>query len=139
MAASFAELRPYRPGAELIAQGGRTGTMYVLKSGHIEVVRDGVSVAVIDQPGAIFGEISVLLDVPNSATVRAIGPAEVYVIENAAVALSTRPEWAMQIAKILARRVVSTTAALVESRQSVPNEVYVLPGETVMSFGDPAV
>jgi CRP/FNR family transcriptional regulator, cyclic AMP receptor protein len=139
MAQPFAELRPYRPGAELIAQGGRTGTMYVLKSGHIEVVRDGVSVVVIDQPGAIFGEISVLLDVPNSATVRAIGPAEVYVIENAAMALSTRPEWAMQIAKILARRVVSTTTALVESRQSVPNEVYVLPGETVMSFGDPAV
>ena len=139
MAASFAELRPYRPGAELIAQGGRTGTMFVLKSGHIEVVRDGVSVAVIDQPGAIFGEISVLLDIPNSATVRAMGPAEVYVIENATVALATRPEWAMQIAKILARRVVSTTAALVESRQSVPNEVYVLPGDVGLSFGDPAV
>ena len=80
-------MRPYRPGAELIAQGGKSGTMYVLKSGHIEVVRDGVSIAVIDQPGAIFGEISVLLDVPNSATVRAMGPAEVYVIENAALAL----------------------------------------------------
>ena len=30
-------------------------------------------------------------------------------------------------------------AALVESRQSVPNEVYVLPGETVLNLGDPAV
>src|SRR5688572_29515674 len=99
MAASFAELRPYRPGSELVEQGGRTGAMYVLKSGHIEVVRDGVSIAVIDQPGAIFGEISVLLDVPNSATVRALGPAEVFVIENAAAALESRPEWAMQIAK----------------------------------------
>lgn len=139
MAGSFAELRPYRPGAELLAQGGRTGAMYVLKSGHIEVVRDGVSIAVIDQPGAIFGEISVLLDVPNSATVRTIGSADIYVIENAAAALETRPEWALQIAKILARRVVSTTAALVESRQALPNEVYVLPGDAVMTLGDPAV
>ena len=139
MTTSFAELRPYRPGAELVAQGGRTGAMYVLKSGHIEVVRDGVSIAVIDQPGAVFGEISVLLDVPNSATVRALGAAEVFVIENAAAALEERPEWAMQIAKILARRVVSTTAALVESRQSVPNEVYVLSEDTVGSLGDPAV
>lgn len=139
MAETFAELRPYRPGAELVAQGGRTGAMYVLKSGHIEVVRDGVSIAVIDQPGAIFGEISVLLDVPNSATVRALGASEVFVIENAAAALQSRPEWAMQIAKILARRVVSTTAALVESRQSVPNEVYVLAEETVVQLGDPAI
>jgi CRP/FNR family cyclic AMP-dependent transcriptional regulator len=139
MAASFAELRPYRPGAELVEQGGRTGAIYVLKSGHIEVVRDGVSIVVIDQPGAVFGEISVLLDVPNSATVRAIGPAEVYVIENAAAALAARPEWAMQIAKILARRVVSTTAALVESRQAVPNEVYVLSDDTVVQLGDPAI
>lgn len=139
MANSFAELRPYRPGAELVSQGGRTGALYVLKSGHVEVVRDGVSIAVIDTPGAMFGEISVLLDAPNSATVRALGACEVHVIENAAAALAERPEWSMQIAKILARRVVATTAALVESRQAVPNEVYVLPGDTVSLLGDPAI
>lgn len=135
----FAELRPFRPGSELIAQGGRTGSLFVLKSGQVEVVRDGVPVTIVDQPGAIFGEISVLLDVPNSASVRAVGPAEVFVIENAAAALESRPRWALQIAKILARRVLTTTEALIDSRHSVPNEVYVLPGESVMQLGDPAI
>ncbi len=113
--------------------------MYVLKTGHIEVVRDGVSVAVIDQPGAIFGEISVLLDVRELGDRADDRAGRGLCDRECGAALATRPEWAMQIAKILARRVVSTTAALVESRQSVPNEVYVLPGETVLNLGDPAV
>lgn len=133
----FAQLRAVRPGAVLLLQGGRSGALYVLKSGRLEVSRDGTVVATVEQPGAIFGEISVLLDIPHSASVQAVSGAELYVIENAAQALEARPGWMMQIAKLLAQRVLSTTAALVESQRSAGAEVFVLPEASVRSLGDP--
>ena len=57
-------------GAVLIAEGGKLNTMFVLRSGELEVSRNGVAVTAIRQPGTIFGEMSVLLDAPHSATVR---------------------------------------------------------------------
>ena len=60
------------PGMTLIEQGGKTGQLYVLKDGQFEVLRDGKHVSTIKTPGAVLGEMSVLLDVPQSATVRAI-------------------------------------------------------------------
>ncbi|MEI9900684.1 MAG: hypothetical protein WDN31_11825 [Hyphomicrobium sp.] len=45
----------------------------------------------------------------------------------------------LQIAKVLARRVVATTSALVESRQTPPAEVFVLPDATVAQLGDPQI
>ncbi len=53
--------------------------------------RDGVTVADVRQPGAIFGEIGVLLGSPHSASVQAVETSEVYVIEDAVAALESRP------------------------------------------------
>ena len=61
-------------GAVLIPEGGKLNTMFVLRSGELEVVRDNIVVTTIRQPGTIFGEMSVLLDAPHSATVRAVAP-----------------------------------------------------------------
>jgi CRP/FNR family cyclic AMP-dependent transcriptional regulator len=137
--APFADLQVFRPGAVLILEGEQTGALYVLKSGHLQVTRAGVPVADVDQPGAVLGEIGVLLGTPHSASVQAVAASEVYVIEDAVAALESRPAWMLQIAKILARRVVATTAALVESRQATPTEVFVLPDTTVAQLGDPQV
>lgn len=136
---SFAELQVFRPGAVLILEGEQTGALYILKSGRLAVSRAGVAVAEVDQPGAVFGEIGVLLGTAHSASVQAIEAAEVYVVEDAIAALESRPAWMLQIAKILARRVVATTAALVESKQATPAEVFVLPDATVAQLGDPQV
>ena len=63
----------YPAGAVLIRQGGDvTGGLIVLKQGEVEILRDDKFVASIRQPGAIFGEMSVLLGRPHSATVRAV-------------------------------------------------------------------
>jgi len=127
-------------GAVLIPEGGRLNTMFVLRSGGVEVVRDGVVVTTIHQPGTIFGEMAVLLDAPHSATVRALTPVEVYVIPDAVRVLEAHPHLLLQIARLLAKRASNTTAALVAAERAAPPEdALVLPHEAVARLGDPAL
>ena len=136
----WAELQLFRPGAVLILEGGKLGSLIVLKSGTVEVTRENVSIATIDQRGAIFGEISVLLDTPHSASVQAVTAVEAYVIADALATLESRPGWALHLARSLAQRLVSTTAALVTSQQNAQqNEFIVLPEQAVALLGDPQV
>ena len=58
-------------GGILIHEGGKTGHLFVLIRGRLEVVKGDAVVAVLTEPGAMLGEMSVLLDQPHTATVRA--------------------------------------------------------------------
>ncbi|MBK8085006.1 MAG: cyclic nucleotide-binding domain-containing protein [Devosia sp.] len=132
----------YPAGAELIRQGGRTGTLIVLKEGEVEVLRDGRFVSSIRQPGAIFGEMSVLLDRPHSATVRAVTDVQLYVIADALTVLEAHPAWLLQIARLLAQRVNATTAQLVtlkQEQQDAGEDVLVLPSTVFSSWSDPQI
>jgi CRP/FNR family transcriptional regulator, cyclic AMP receptor protein len=128
-------------GTELIAQGGRTGSLMVLKEGEVEVLRDGNFVSAVRQPGAIFGEMSILLDRPHSASVRALTDVQVYIIADALAVLEARPSWLLQIARLLAQRVNATTAQLValKQRDNEDDEVIVLPSNVFASWSDPQV
>lgn len=131
----------YPAGTDLIEQGGMGGTLFVLKSGEVEVKRDGRFVASIRQPGAIFGEMSVLLGQPHSATVRTVSDVQVYVITDALKVLEAHPSWLMQIARLLAQRVNATTAQLVKLREQVAgeDEVMVLPQNLFQAWTDPQI
>src|SRR6218665_992263 len=105
------------PRGVLVREGDKTGKLYVLKSGDLEIVRDGSLVASLGEPGAIVGEMSVLLDQPHTATVRSRMGAEVYAIADPAAFLDSNPSIARQIASLLAVRLQKTTALLVDMRQ----------------------
>jgi CRP/FNR family cyclic AMP-dependent transcriptional regulator len=125
------------PGMTLIEQGGKTGKLYVLKEGQLEVVRDGKHVSTIRTPGAVVGEMSVLLDTPQTASVRAITEVDYFVIDNAIEVLNSHPDWLLQIARLLAQRVNATTAEL--TRDRTPEEEMILPQNFMSSWGDPTV
>ncbi len=125
------------PGMDMIAQGGRTGQLYVLKDGELEVLRDGKHVATIRTPGSVIGEMSVLLDAPQTATVRAVTEVDYYVIDNAIEVLRTHPDWLLQIARLLAQRVNATTAQL--TRPRTDDDHMILPANFMSSWGDPTV
>ena len=125
------------PGMVLIEQGGKTGQLYVLKSGQLEVSRDGKHVSTIRTPGSVVGEMSVLLDVPQTATVQAISEVEYFVVDNAIEVLRTHPDWLLQIARLLAQRVNATTALL--TRPQDEEDSLVLPQNFMSSWGDPTV
>jgi len=97
-------------GALVIHEGQTTGHLYVLIAGRLEIVRGDTVVAVITEPGAVLGEMSVLLDQPHTATVRAASDSTVYEIGVAASFLREQPAVALLIARLLAQRLnVATT------------------------------
>ena len=61
----------YAPGDEIITEGGDSTGVWVLITGSLRVMKNGRDVNTVTQPGAMIGEMSILLGVPDSATVKA--------------------------------------------------------------------
>jgi MFS family permease len=68
------------PGREIVREGEAGDRFYVIASGEVEVVKDG-QVINEEGPGEFFGEISLLRDVPRTATVRAKTDVELRALE----------------------------------------------------------
>jgi len=68
------------PGATIIEQGDEGDAFYALRAGHVEVIKDGALTATLG-PGAYFGEIALLMDVPRTASVIAKTPIRLYRID----------------------------------------------------------
>jgi CRP/FNR family transcriptional regulator, cyclic AMP receptor protein len=108
-------LASFGAGETVFAEGTRTGQLFILKSGAVRVVKGGAEIATVTEHGAIFGELSALLDQPHTADVRTLEPSQFHVAD--AVALLARDSAALlYVAMILARRVDSANRALLELR-----------------------
>jgi CRP/FNR family transcriptional regulator, cyclic AMP receptor protein len=107
---SGAVQRQVPAGTFLIHEGGKTGHLFILIEGRLEVIKGDAVVAVLAEPGAVLGEMSVLLDQPHTATVRAASDSLVYEFDDAAAFLREQPEVALLLARLLAQRLnVATT------------------------------
>ena len=109
--------RHLSPGEALITEGDAGGELYVLESGRLTVERDDVRIATILDPGALIGEMSVLLGVDHSATVRADTQATVRVIEDAVNFLERTPLMALHVATLACERLDRTSALVVQLRK----------------------
>ena len=103
-----------RKGEVVLRERERSDCLYVLTNGAIEVFRGDVTIVVIDGVGAVFGEMSVLLNLPHTASARAAADSSVCVIENARAFLHANPAVALPIARILAQRLLNATSYLVD-------------------------
>ena len=56
----------------VLTAGSKTSVLLFLKSGTVEVVKDGVQIASVNAPGSVFGEQAILLDQPHTADVRTV-------------------------------------------------------------------
>ena len=110
-------LRSLAAGEVLIEAGEAGGELYVLETGRLSVLRDGVEIAVLSEPGALIGEMSVLLGEDHSATVTALEPSDVRVIEQAIVFLERTPIVALAVTTMVCERLNRTSALLVEMKK----------------------
>jgi CRP/FNR family transcriptional regulator, cyclic AMP receptor protein len=109
-------LRVFEAGDVVLSSGSRTGRLLVLKHGVVDIVVDDVEVVRVDEPGAVFGEIAVLLDQPHKADVRAVQPSSFHVVEEGEALLAAEPAVLLYIAKVLARRLDMVNRLLIEGR-----------------------
>jgi CRP-like cAMP-binding protein len=109
--------REFAAGEDIIEQDAQGGELLVLLSGEVEVLRDGVRVAKARERGVVFGEMSVLLGRPATATVRAITPAVLSVVENPRQFLIEHPQVSLYVAELLARRLDSLNKYLVDVKR----------------------
>lgn len=92
-------------GSELITEGAAGGKLFLLIEGAVKVMRSDVEVARIDEPGALFGEMSLLLGIPQTATVITTSQSRFWAIEDGAAFLRANPEAMLHVSKTLALRV----------------------------------
>jgi signal transduction histidine kinase len=82
--AAEAEEISLEPGETLFFEGDRGDRAYVIAEGEVEILKRSASVNVLlarHGPGEIIGEISLLLEEPRSATVRACRPTRLVSIQ----------------------------------------------------------
>ena len=81
------------------------------------IERDGIAFARIETPGSVFGEMSVVLDRPATATVRAAEDVEVRVVDDPLAFLTERPGAAIAVLRTTAARLDGVTRYLVDVKQ----------------------
>jgi CRP-like cAMP-binding protein len=110
-------VRHFGPDESVMVQGGDDGVLFVLIEGAVEVVKDGVKVAACSDPGAVFGEMSVLLRLPHTATVRTLRPSSFAVVDDPRAFLGRNPAICLHVCELLARRLDAVNKYLVDVKR----------------------
>ena len=111
-------LATYRADETVLSAATKTGRLLILKEGAVAVLKEGVEIARVTEPGAVFGELSVLLDQPHSAEVRALEASQFHVADGATT-LRTDPIALLYVATVLAQRLDSANRALLDLKRQV--------------------
>jgi CRP/FNR family transcriptional regulator, cyclic AMP receptor protein len=122
-------VKQFAAGTVLIEQGTRADHLYFLIDGHVDVLKDGKLIADVSEYGAIFGEMSILLDVEHTATVRVRIPSSFRVAGASLEFLRDNPDLALYVAETLARRLDSLNRYLVDVKsqfQGFDDHVHML-------------
>ena len=105
-------LATYAAGEAVITDGSKSGRLLILKKGAVVILKGAIEIARVKEPGAVFGEISALLDRPHAAEVRTLEDSQFYIAD--AALLGKDPIAVLHVARILARRLVAADEGLVE-------------------------
>src|SRR5262249_60315694 len=95
----------------VLTAGSKTGGLLFLRSGTVEVVKDGVQIASVNVPGSVFGEQAVLMDQPHTADVRTLVQSEFYVADAPAI-LAADPTVALYVTPHLAHGLAAPNRCL---------------------------
>jgi CRP/FNR family transcriptional regulator, cyclic AMP receptor protein len=111
------QTQKYEPGQIILQQGEKTGRLYFLIEGEVAVLKDGVPFAKSSQPGAVFGEMAMLLNASHAATVRAEKPCTFHVVDNPREFLESSAAASLHVCEVLARRLDALNQYLVNVKR----------------------
>ncbi len=103
-------------------QGAPFGAIVILVDGAISIERDGVTLGVIDTPGAILGDMSTVLERPATATMRAARDSTTLWAEDGAAYLTARPDVLLEVARALATRLDNLTGHLTDVQRQYADD-----------------
>jgi CRP-like cAMP-binding protein len=97
--------KSFEPGETIFAEGDRGEEMYVIRSGEVEVERNGKIVETLSS-GGIFGEMALIDGSPRAATARAKTACEVASITEKVFLFLVHetPYFAIAVMRVLADR-----------------------------------
>jgi CRP/FNR family transcriptional regulator, cyclic AMP receptor protein len=107
----------YQAGETVIAAGSRTDRLLILRKGAVAIIKEATEIAKVAEPGAVFGELSALLDQPHTADVRALEISEFHVAD--AALLVQDPIALLYVSAVLARRLDGANRALIELKSQL--------------------
>ena len=107
----------FAPGEIIVGEGGSAGALWVLVSGALQVRKGRVVVNTVTRPGALIGEIALLLDGVNSATVEATEPSVQRHAADGKALLASDPRISHLVAVGLAERLNFVTTYLADLKQ----------------------
>jgi len=110
-------LAGFGAGETVFAEGTKTGRLLILKTGAVSIVKGGTEIAKVDEPGAVLGELSALLDQPHGADVRTLEASEFHVAD--AALLMHDPAALLYVTTILARRLDFANQAFIELKSQL--------------------
>ncbi len=98
----------------VVAEGSRSGAIWVLVSGALRVRKGEVPVNTITHAGAVVGEISVLLGTSHGATVETSAQSRLRFAEDGQALLQANPAITTMVAAGLAERLNFVTSYLAD-------------------------
>ena len=101
-------------GDVVVREGGTSSSLWILVSGQLRVMKGDVMVNTIDHPGAVIGEMSLLIGTRHSATVEATMPTRLRFAANGNALLEHDATISRLIATGLAERLAYMTTYLAD-------------------------
>jgi CRP/FNR family cyclic AMP-dependent transcriptional regulator len=110
-------LTTYQAGEMVMTAGSKSGRLLILKRGAVVIFKDSIEIARVDEPGAVLGELSALLDQPHTADVQALEDSQFHVAD--AALPEKDPAMLLHVSRILARRIVAANRSLVQLKKQI--------------------
>ena len=107
----------YQAGETVLTAGTKTGRLLILRKGAVTIEKEGTEIAKVTAPGAVFGELSALLNQPHTADVRTLETSEFRVAP--AELLEEDPVLLLYVAAILAQRLNLANQAVIELKSQI--------------------
>ena len=107
----------YAAGDVIISEGGDSSGVWILISGSLRVTKNGEEVNTVSLPGSLIGEMSILLGIPDSATVAARERSVMRYAEDGEGLLTSEPRIIHLVAVGLAERLNFVTSYLADLKQ----------------------